>query len=339
MSEIRKSNHTETADKKEVDALKSEVRDLKSRMARMAKDMEKLTSILKTASALQQEQQKEPKPLNSKPQPEYVQESATSKKRRVSPMPSPIGSAPDAIPSLQLEVMANARHSDLLDKDLAQVPTIPAPSALNTIREESNNTLTSIDQEIVTTLLPLPYDQDHGVDEVGDEEPFFLTSMNYEEDIDNSVVSDIQMPDISLSFGPADIQKPLESETSLTLVSDIQDADPQLVEKMKDSLSKLPKNLQELFVERLVRLITHPEAFQTQVDAVTALASAAVKEAQSRMETETSVETNNKDGSSEEEAVLGKSADLATAVLGSFLSRYGATPVPSSDKKAPATVQ
>lgn len=342
LSEIRKSNHTEAADKKEVDALKSEVRDLKSRMARMAKDMEKLSSLLKTATVQAPPTSTIVPAVASvtatAPQlaPDYLPESAQSKKRKVSPLPSPIASAaPDTIPSFQHEISA-VRHSDLLDKDLAKVPTIPAPSKFNAVRDMSTTSVNSIDEEIYTTLFPLDEIESQVEDIGADDDHLLLTSMSLDEDMDNSVCD---MPDMALSLGPADVtKKPTPSlqtvpENHALTSTDIQNADPQLVEKMKESLSKLPKNLQALFVERLVRLITHPEAFQNQVDAVTALAAAAVKEAQARME--------NGNQSSDLD-VLGQSADLATSVLGSFLSRYGANAVPTvptSSKLNNSTVQ
>ena len=90
--------------------------------------------------------------------------------------------------------------------------------------------------------------------------------------------------------------------------------DPELVEKLRNSLSQLPKAMQELFVERLVKVVVSPENFQNQVEAVNALALAAAEEAKRRVETMGgSVESNNT-----------QSIELATAVLASFLSKYGA---------------
>ena len=72
--------------------------------------------------------------------------------------------------------------------------------------------------------------------------------------------------------------------------------------------------MQELFVERLVKVVVSPENFQNQVEAVNALALAAAEEAKRRVETMGgSVESNNT-----------QSIELATAVLASFLSKYGA---------------
>merc|ERR1712154_487124 len=89
--------------------------------------------------------------------------------------------------------------------------------------------------------------------------------------------------------------------------------DPHLAEKLRESLAKLPKQMQELFVERLVAAIADPESFKKQVDAVTALATEAAEEAQMRMDAQ---------GGQHSEK---ESLPLATAVLGAFLTKYGSS--------------
>ena len=100
----------------------------------------------------------------------------------------------------------------------------------------------------------------------------------------------------------------------------IQDAqvDPKLVEQLRHSLNNLPKKLQELFVERLVNAIASPDAFQHQVEAVSALAHAAAEEAKSRLQSG----ANDVDmGHATDDS---QSVELATAALGTYLARYGA---------------
>ena len=101
--------------------------------------------------------------------------------------------------------------------------------------------------------------------------------------------------------------------------------DAKLVEQLRHSLNSLPKKLQELFVERLVNVIADPESFRYQVEAVSALAHAAAKEAKSRIDSSnvSNMEHNNFAGNSNNEDR--QSVELATAALGSFLARYGAT--------------
>merc|ERR1712137_457868 len=100
--------------------------------------------------------------------------------------------------------------------------------------------------------------------------------------------------------------------------------DARLVEQLRHSLNCLPKNLQESFVERLVNVIADPESFRYQVEAVSALAHAAAKEAKSRLERsniDTDMDDNNLNGKSINENR--ESVGLATAALGSFLAQYG----------------
>jgi hypothetical protein len=285
LSEIRKSNHTEAADKQEVDALKSEVKELKARLANMTNDMEKLASLVGNMMKGQQMQQDQ-----------YVQEqSGALKKRRVMPVPASVKSSaatyplPQPLPVTSLPDASTALDSDLFDETTnlnldgsVTASSIPAPANLVS-RQESVTSLTSVDEEILTSLFAL---------EPSDDDNFLGTKSS-------------EMPDLTVSLPPADLLKKPSAEP-----------DARLIKKMRESLSKLPKNLQELFVERLVAAIANPEAFQNQVEAVSALASAAAEEAKKRLESfgdETSVDHSE------------QSVELATAVLGSFLSRYGAT--------------
>ena len=303
LSEIRKSNHTEAADKQEVDALKTEVKELKSQLANMSNDMEKLASLVGDMMKTQQqkkEQQQQPH-KNTK----YIQPESGCKKRRVMvktepthDLPSPVKSSlpplndlptlPQPLPVTSLPDPSTARDSDLYDvsTSLAQsgidttMSDLPTPSKL-AHRDESMTALTSADEEILASLFSYESSEDEN----------FLDA--------NST----DVPDLAVSLPPSDLIKQSEP-------------DPKLLKKMRESLSRLPKNLQELFVERLVAAITNPEAFQNQVEAVSALASAAAEEAKKRLESlgdDANVENND------------RSIELATAVLGSFLSRYGAS--------------
>jgi hypothetical protein len=135
----------------------------------------------------------------------------------------------------------------------------------------------------------------------------------YDDDILNTLLAlddDQTLVDCATADVPdSAVSLPTEPEQNLTL-----DADPKVVQKLRGALSNLPKNLQELFVERLVKVIASPETFQNQVEAVSALASAAAEEAKKR------VESLGGDLDSCDE----QSKELAAAVLGSYLARYGA---------------
>ena len=143
----------------------------------------------------------------------------------------------------------------------------------------STASLSSVDEEILTSLFTL--------------EP--TAEDNFMEVISEGV------PDLTVSLPPSNLLKSAAP-------------DVRLVNKLRESLSSLPKNMQELFVERLVTSIAAPEVFENQVKAVSALASAAAEEAKKRLEALGGSMENNDE----------QSVALATAVLGAFLSRYGA---------------
>lgn len=179
LSEIRKSNHTEAAEKKEVDALRSEVYELRSKINSMAKDMERLTSLLQSvvaaapgltgeASIAPPANQNKKRKITPLPSPVGSFESAT----RISPEPMAVTSLPATRPTNAVAEQASPTPSDrtLKSSNLKVViptgespsltiPPIPSPAKLtsagasnSTIRDES---LSSVDQEMLTSLFAL----------------------------------------------------------------------------------------------------------------------------------------------------------------------------------------
>merc|ERR1711937_929435 len=73
-------------------------------------------------------------------------------------------------------------------------------------------------------------------------------------------------------------------------------------------------------VEQLLNVIASPEAFQKQVEAVSALAHAAATEAKARLHSS----SNNTNADCSDLSYNKQSSELATAALGAFLARYGA---------------
>jgi hypothetical protein len=86
-----------------------------------------------------------------------------------------------------------------------------------------------------------------------------------------------------------------------------------LVEKLEAALSKLPTGMQEAFVNRMVAVISEPEAMHAQVDALTSLATSAAEEARLRL-AGTCIPPEN-----------AQSVQLAASVLGAYLARYTST--------------
>lgn len=273
LSEIKKSNQIEPAEKQEVDALKLEVKDLKSQIATMSKNMEQLAALV---GGMIQEEQKHHH-ANGR----YVQDSPASKKRKVSVSkalpPSPVKSMtlPISIPK------TSTSNNSKFYSEAHRMP-IPTPAPIIT-NQRSYGSIT--DEDILETLRDLDNDSIYFDDEL--------------------IAPDV--PDTTMSLHPS---KPMQEEK----------VDAKLVEKLRHSLNTLPKTLQQVFVQRLVNVIASPQAFQSQVEAVSALAQAAAEEAKSRLvnnDSCTDVDFNASNGNENKEV------DLAAAALESYLAKVG----------------
>jgi hypothetical protein len=273
-----------------VDVLKTEVKDLKERIANMSGDIERLTSLVQTMTESQFH--------------DYTSGSSNHKKRKVHPYNA---STCPAAPIVPLHVSSLPDPSRVTDAELLvddaiksekYVPGSVAPLAKNE-RLHSIESLNSFDQDFLTDLFG---------DNLDDELSFL-----------ESAIPD-QMPSMDTpAVEKPSIEKPVLSHP-----------DPQLVKKLHDSLALLPPHLQELFVERMVASICRPESFKHQVEAVTALAGAAVEEARSRAS----------NGGSETKEKPELAVPLAAATLGAFLTQYGSAVKnhPSNEDKRPSIV-
>jgi len=301
LSEIKKSNQIEPAEKQEVDALKTEVKELKAQLAIMSKNMEQLATLVGSMMKNQEHKKREG----------YVQDS-TSKKRRLTISapshqssvsrampPSPVKShvIDCGVPKIQpLSVTSLPDASTASDADLyMEPPRLPLPPASpftsKDFSKESSmgslvGSLSEYDEDLLATLLALD-DDNQNIIEKGKAET--------------------EVPDTTMSLSPSDTMEKGH-------------VDSNLVEQLRHSLNNLPKNLQELFVERLVNVIASPEAFQKQVEAVSALAHAAATEAKARLHSS----SNNTNADCSDLSYNKQSSELATAALGAFLARYGA---------------
>jgi hypothetical protein len=304
LCEIKKSNQIEPAEKQEVDALKSEVNELKNQLSTMTKDMERLASLVGSMMKNQEEQQQTDR---------YVVHDdsvASNKKRRVSPVPKGGGLPPPspvksqfiqngltAIRPLSVTSLpdaSTANDSDLFDHHQTNNTALSAAAVANApaIPPRAASQFNSKDASIGSYL----------AGSIGDyDEDLLATLLALDDDSQNIIEKNkTEVPDSAMS--------------SLPPAKSIQDdqPDPKLVEQLRQSLNNLPKSLQELFVERLVNVIASPESFHSQVEAVSRLAHLAAEK--------TRIDTTNNDSSNSNE----QSVQLATAALGSFLARYGA---------------
>jgi hypothetical protein len=284
LAEIRKTNQTEVADKQEVDTLKKEVEELKSKLVNMSSDMEKLTSLATRTMAAKEVHQDR---FDSSRE-DYVYR--VSKKRRLMPelvqsndlIDDPLLWPLHPFSSLQ-EAGVHDDGLDLLFGDEVlptPVPLLRAPAS-GLPRQQSMSSMASLEEEMPSSLVAMESDNE----------------MHF-----SSANSPGDLPDLApLSFGPN--WDGLKKTTP-------QDMETKLVYKLKDSLSSLPSNLQELYVERMVAAIANPDAFKKQIDAVSTLASVAAEEARRS-------QFGGESGIWNDQQTL----DMATAVMGSFLHR------------------
>jgi hypothetical protein len=273
LGEIRKSNHNESADKREVEHLKNEVDHLRSKLATMSSDLEQLTGVVGTLMKNCQ--------LHD----------IDSKKRKITQGPDPVLSwhkmehgTPD-LSSLEPMPVGSLSYEAALFEDLAKDPTIdPFASAIHNSeqceyfpRSVSLEGHESQDDEAMASLLALdPVDE----------------------------IKILQNPDSSgIGVELSEAIKPAATGT-----------DPHLIEKLQISLGNLPKDMQELFVDRVVSFAANPECFQRQIDAMTSLATSAADEAQRRL-----IAAGKRPSDP-------KCVPLASAVLGAYLTRFATLP-------------
>jgi len=282
LGEIRKANSTESPDKQEVDALKTEVKVLKNRMANMANDIDRLTSLVKEMMTVQQSQE-----LSS----HYM--SDPNKKRKIQP-PSPVKSS-------LLPIHAVAPIVPL------HVSSLPDPTSVNDtdlFMGEDTMDYQNTSQYVPGSITPLA--ENDRFDSLG-------TITSVDQDLLDLFQEDIEKQDTSLGLAPLPDMTPsaMEGNKSVQQVT----TDVKLVQKLHDSLEALPQSMQELFVERLVATIADPEAFKNHVNAVSALAAAAAEEARKRIVAANKVENDS-------ESATDIALPLAAATLGAFLTQY-----------------
>ena len=224
-----------------------------------------------------------------------------AKKRKVAASPIPVKTqelGPVSVPSGVLEKPVDLESLDELSVDLdsivapkpppaaaaapvAAAPVPPAPFANSS--QQSTSSFTSTDEEILSSL-------------------FALESTD-----DVNVVREMQPADLQNFRFPE--KKPRAEASAPPAVPPTNEPDPVLMKKLRSALSVLPKNLQEMFVDRIVTFVVDPDSFKKQVDAVSNLAIAAASEARNR------VGGNFVDAN--------QANSLASAILGAWLSKYG----------------
>ena len=321
LGEIRKANQTESPDRQEVDALKNEVRDLKSKMAGMVTDIDKLTALVKNMMVVQQSQVtasavahneplvKKRKVVSVAPSvPSPSQPSSSSSNTAVPALasttaavsaPAPVATASVSVPVETVAPIVPLHTSSLPDPSAvtdAELFVEEMPAAGSTYRAGSMSPLSQIDRfdslgsmnSVDEDLLDLFKDEVNMSDaELGAETsllPDPATSMDKPTPTQMPVVKHESNDGYPVKPQPQTMQ---QQQPTKPLTDKLGQQTPvvnmELVAKLNKTLSMLPVPMQELFVERLVATIADPEAFKNHVEAVTALAHAAAEQAKKRV--------------------------------------------------------
>mmetsp|Transcript_1119 Transcript_1119/g.2018 ORF Transcript_1119/g.2018 Transcript_1119/m.2018 type:complete len:465 (-) Transcript_1119:1353-2747(-) len=288
LCEIKKANHAQGADQEEVNALKKEVTQLRGQLAAMQGDMEKVTDLMQRMYPRvgndSTEQSMHPAAQNSL---EYSYGSSVmqhanhhvNNRKRIKLDPEYHITPPPSTPSsLALPAIEFA------------IPNIPKPTE-KPERQISRMSIGSFDPSSLDELL---------TDEMPDDDLSLLHDVVGGGDIDFHRPSESAL---ALSSQGQQMENSNQYETIL-------DRNPHLRQKFQYALSCLPLEMQRLFVERLVGMVSNPEAMQNHVDAVTALSKAAASRSQSN------------DGDSRNGQNTDVQLQIAVAALGSFLTQY-----------------
>jgi len=299
--EIRKSNSSsssDNADKQDVDSLRSEVKNLQSRMACMGREMEKMASLLSTVmqnqSMMQQNQQRTIEENNQNPAP--------IKKRKMMSAPSPL---PMNVPSKNVGSNDVEAFDDLsVDLDMFVPNQQPKPVPLASSRQSSMASFGSLDNAILGSLFAL--DSRDDIKTVQSGRKGGISSMQ-----------NFSFPEKNAGASSAPVAEAAPTGP---------EPDPVLMNKLRNALRVLPETLQQMFVDRIVTFVVDPQNFKVQVDSISELAMSAAREARRRMAGQ------GQDDNSEQTNAL------ASSILGAWLARCGATSsasVPAPISSAP----
>eukprot|EP00591_Stephanopyxis_turris_P000016 CAMPEP_0195517422 /NCGR_PEP_ID=MMETSP0794_2-20130614/10773_1 /TAXON_ID=515487 /ORGANISM="Stephanopyxis turris, Strain CCMP 815" /LENGTH=467 /DNA_ID=CAMNT_0040646233 /DNA_START=22 /DNA_END=1425 /DNA_ORIENTATION=+ len=294
---IRKGNQVATPDQREVDVLKSEVKMLKDQMTDMSDEIEKLTSLVYALM-----NKGEHANQNKTNENNFPVENGKNKKRKTFEWANPLGFpapvSPLNLPSAPLPELGLSSNSDFV------------------LHNESM--CNSKEIKSLQTRFIAPVKACGGRMES-------ITSIN-SADFDQFVVDCFSDTDDHLFADDVPVTEPVTSMGTLEKhdEEDEYQVETDLVMKLQESLRLLPKELQIIFVERLVATITNPDCFRKHVDAVSALAQVAVADIQSQHVSSIPVptEVTPAQGSQETSEIP---IPLAAATLGAFLTQYSHT--------------
>lgn len=229
LSEIKRMNGGKTEKKDNtaaavpVAAVDSEVQALKKRLEEMNKNIDQLTAMVEKVNLKQEEHEKEMEHVRV-PEHEYEQTIGVGNKRKKVVLADPIPE-PEPVGSLGLEpVVPMSAHSSSDHMALDDLATLPLPPTLPLPDPAPMSTL----REMSTTS---NITDTEFVDQL-------LTQFDDEDDVE------------FLGLDESAVQKDVPKDNR---------PDPELMRRLSDALAVLPKNIQEMIVDRLIQSITSPD--------------------------------------------------------------------------------
>ena len=308
--------------------MKSEVSQLREQLSTMQADMEKVTAMMQIMNQNQTNNSVAPQPqsVSTHHHPVAVQAAPPARKESLStsdmeeeedehdhnmelhssyevtiPSPSPVHK------KIKLEPDFHIRPPPQTPASLALPAidfTLPKPDMIKPDRQISRMSIGSFDPSSLDELLTEPLPQDE----------FSIFHEMATNDTSSASSAQITSAENALvAMGSQQIENTTGANGQYETVLD---RNPSLRQKFQYALSCLPMDMQRLFVERLVGMVSNPDTMQQHVDAVNALAVAA----------------SNRDGEGQKKGDV--PLQLAVATLGAFLTQY-ANAKSNGDPKRP----
>jgi len=234
---------------KENSELKSEVTSLKERIEAMNKNIDMLTTMVKNVSMSQKKGEESTSEVNE------------NNKRTKTSLLTPSCVPDDVSSSIAVPDIAPSMPSPLGfgDASAAITPSNPLKASITTDPRETSETSNLSDQGFVDTL---------------------FTAFKADDEDSDDIMGDV----IDLAEGPdvdsMKLNDPWLNSTPLTsLSSNVDNVDesaknrphPELMSRLSEALSLLPREIQELIVDRLIQAITSPKEIQESLQATEAL--------------------------------------------------------------------
>jgi hypothetical protein len=286
---IKKAHQINAVNKEEVDKLREEVGQLKGMVHMMAAQLQQLTgyevNVNVDTSSNKKRKLEEEAPALPAPQPDVTSSYSSS-------MP-PLPALPNMEQQQQYEQPDPQLKLSLLDPMVSDQDLLVDDWNVDTgvLPERGLERIKSAD--IVESMFDFVKEDNENEGVINDVPP-----------IEPALLKDF-LPDTINSFNRSVSYHSQGEETPAQL-------NPTLTAKLNNAIAKLPKALQESFVERMAEQIASPEAYQKHVNAVEVLANAATIQAQKQ----THEQKDNVQGDKL------STAALSAAALGAFLTKY-----------------